>query len=115
MTIQELKEKISGFIKNIPTDKKKHLIAGFIICAVVSMIFGYIIGRLYYRFCGSSGSRCRERSIRPLYEERNGRVCRFGLYGSRCGLLPYTFSIDNIAFLRICFMCYLGFTKASYS
>lgn len=44
MTIQELKEKVSGFIKNIPTDKKKHLIAGFIICAVVSLFFGYIIG-----------------------------------------------------------------------
>ena len=44
MDIKQIKEKFLGFIKNIPADKKKHLIAGFIVCAIVSMLFGYIVG-----------------------------------------------------------------------
>ena len=44
MDIKQIKEKVWGFIKNIPADKKKHLIAGFIVCAIVSMLFGYIVG-----------------------------------------------------------------------
>lgn len=44
MNIKQIKEKVLGFIKNIPADKKKHLIAGFIVCAIVSMFFGYVIG-----------------------------------------------------------------------
>lgn len=44
MDIKQIKEKVWGFIKNIPADKKKNLIAGFIVCAIVSMFFGYIVG-----------------------------------------------------------------------
>ena len=44
MDIKQIKEKVLGFIKIIPADKKKHFIAGFIVCAIVSMFFGYIIG-----------------------------------------------------------------------
>lgn len=44
MDIKQIKEKVWGFIKNIPADKKKHLIVGFIVCAIVSMLFGYIVG-----------------------------------------------------------------------
>lgn len=44
MNIKQIKKKVLGFIKNIPADKKKHLIAGFFVCAIVSMFFGYIVG-----------------------------------------------------------------------
>lgn len=44
MSIQTLKEKVKGFISNIPTDKKKHFAAGFAICAIVSLFWGYLIG-----------------------------------------------------------------------
>lgn len=44
MDIKQIKEKVLGFIKDIPADKKKHLVAGFFVCAIVSMFFGYIVG-----------------------------------------------------------------------
>ena len=53
MDIKQIKEKVLGFIKNIPADKKKHLIAGFIVCAIVSMFFG-----LRYWLYFGVGSRC---------------------------------------------------------
>ena len=44
MSIQTFKEKVKGFISRIPTDKKKHFAAGFAICAIVSILCGYLIG-----------------------------------------------------------------------
>ena len=38
------KEKVKGFISSIPTNKKKHFSAGFVICAIVSLFCGYLFG-----------------------------------------------------------------------
>lgn len=44
MSFKTFKEKVKGFISRIPDDKKKHLAAGFAICAIVSLFCGYAIG-----------------------------------------------------------------------
>lgn len=44
MSFKTFKEKLKGFISRIPDDKKKHLAAGFAICAIVSLFCGYAIG-----------------------------------------------------------------------
>lgn len=41
-----IKDKVIDFIKNVPEDKRKHIVVGFAICAIVSLFFGYIIGVL---------------------------------------------------------------------
>ena len=105
MNIKQIKEKVWGFIKNIPADKKKHLIAGFIVCAIVSMFFGYIIGFILALVAAAG-------SLRLLYEERNAGACRFHLLGGRRGLFPYCVGIDYIAFLRFCHAFYLGFSRS---
>lgn len=46
MSIKQIKDRVIGFIKTIPEDKRKHLAAGFAICAFVSLFFGYIVGVL---------------------------------------------------------------------
>lgn len=38
------KERVKGFISSIPTNKKKHFSAGFVICAIVSLFCGYLFG-----------------------------------------------------------------------
>lgn len=44
MSFKTFKERVKGFVSRIPDDKKKHLAAGFAICAIVSLLFGYVIG-----------------------------------------------------------------------
>ena len=44
MSIQTFKEKVRGFVSRITTDKKKHLAAGFAICAIVGLIAATIAG-----------------------------------------------------------------------
>lgn len=53
MSIQTFKEKVRGFVSRIPTDKKKHLAAGFAICAIVSLLFGYVIGLIAATIAGA--------------------------------------------------------------
>ncbi len=53
MSIQTFKEKVRGFVSRIPTDKKKHLAAGFAICAIVSLLFGYVIGFIAAAIAGA--------------------------------------------------------------
>lgn len=53
MSIQTFKEKVRGFVSSIPTDKKKHLAAGFAICAIVSLLFGYVIGLIAATIAGA--------------------------------------------------------------
>lgn len=44
MSIKQIKDKIADFVRNIPEDKKLHLIAGFGVCGLVSLFLGYLIG-----------------------------------------------------------------------
>ena len=53
MSIQTFKEKVRGFVSRITTDKKKHLAAGFAICAIVSLLFGYVIGLIAATIAGA--------------------------------------------------------------
>ena len=64
------KGKVKGFISRIPNDKKKHLAAGFVICAIVSLFCGYAIGFIVA-------------AIAAAGEEGNARICRFRLHDSR--------------------------------
>ena len=44
MRIQTFEEKAKSFISQIRDDKKTYLAAGFAICAIVSLLFGYVVG-----------------------------------------------------------------------
>jgi len=44
MSFKTFKERVKGFVSRIPDDKKKHLAAGFAICAIVSLLCGYAVG-----------------------------------------------------------------------
>jgi hypothetical protein len=44
MSIKQIKGKIADFVRNIPEDKKLHLIAGVGVCGLVSLFLGYLIG-----------------------------------------------------------------------
>ena len=44
MRIQTFEEKAKSFISQIRDDKKTYFAAGFAICAIVSLLFGYIVG-----------------------------------------------------------------------
>lgn len=58
MSIQTFKEKVRFFFSRIPTDKKKHLAAGFAICAIVSLLCGYVIGLIAAATAGAGKEAC---------------------------------------------------------
>lgn len=49
----DIQRKVRGFVSRITTDKKKHLAAGFAICAIVSLLFGYVIGLIAATIAGA--------------------------------------------------------------
>lgn len=108
MSIQTFKEKVRGFVSRIPTDKKKHLAAGFAICAIVSLLFGYVIGLI----AATIGS------TRLYNQEGNARICRFRVHGSR---RVYVHSVFCSPFFVGASLHYVGLLlslalqKASYS
>lgn len=52
------KGKVKGFISRIPNDKKKHLAAGFVICAIVSLFCGYAIGFIVAAIAAAGKEAC---------------------------------------------------------
>lgn len=58
MSFKTFKEKVKGFISRIPNDKKKHLAAGFAICAIVSLFCGYAIGFMVAAIAAAGKEAC---------------------------------------------------------